>query len=476
MTARTLRHFVWVACMLASVAGMAQEHSATAARAWIDDFNRRFAAELPNVTSTGAPSGMGTDGDGVSQPVFDDVIHRTGHSPAFMVQQQVSSDAGTLSPAETRRFTDGFIRQSRDSGIGTDFYSAPEFKGGLIVQGRDVAMKIGGYVKADFIYDFKPIDSTDSFVTTSIPVGAPPRTNSRFHARQTRLSMDTRWVAEERPIRIYVEGDFFGTNNYFRLRHAYGESGSLLVGQTWTTFTDVAAAPATLDFEGSVSSVNRRQAQARWTTSIINDDISVAVAVEDTQFIIETPMGVMGEPRNPSPDFVGNIRFEHDWGRFHIGSLYRIVGFQPDGSKVFTASAWGLNFAGVIKPKRDLKVYYQVLFGEGIGSYRSLPDAAPTGTNSGKLLPLFGWMVGTTRNWNDKLSSNFTLAENRLAPTLLQDPDDVRRTTYLAANLIWAPADRIKIGVEYLHGLRENVNGRSGEADRIQASFIFDLP
>ncbi len=38
--------------------------------------------------------------------------------------------------------------------------------------GRDVAMKIGGYAKADFIYDFDPIDSTDSFVTTSIPIGA----------------------------------------------------------------------------------------------------------------------------------------------------------------------------------------------------------------------------------------------------------------------------------------------------------------
>ena len=69
-------------------------------------------------------------------------------------------------------------------------------------------------------------------------------------------------------IRIFTEGDFFGQSNAFRLRHAYGEVGSLLVGQTWTTFTDVAAAPATLDFEGSVSSVNRRQAQARWTQPI----------------------------------------------------------------------------------------------------------------------------------------------------------------------------------------------------------------
>ena len=92
--------------------------------------------------------------------------------------------------------------------------------------GEDVAMKIGGYVKADFIYDFDPIDSTDSFVTTNIPISAPDRTNTRFHSRQTRLSFDTRWVASDNPVRIFVEGDFFGSGNSYRLRHAYGEVGS----------------------------------------------------------------------------------------------------------------------------------------------------------------------------------------------------------------------------------------------------------
>ena len=50
-----------------------------------------------------------------------------------------------------------------DFDVGTDLYSPPNFEGGLIINGRNVAMKIGGYVKADFIYDFDPIDETDSF-------------------------------------------------------------------------------------------------------------------------------------------------------------------------------------------------------------------------------------------------------------------------------------------------------------------------
>tara|TARA_R110002095_G_scaffold104869_2_gene91821 strand:+ start:816 stop:2204 length:1389 start_codon:yes stop_codon:yes gene_type:complete len=381
-----------------------------------------------------------------------------------------------LASGDEARFASQFSTDSSQFDIGLNLYSAPPFEGGLIVFGPNVAMKFGGFVKADFIYDFDPIDSTDSFVTTSIPVDAPPRTNSRFHARQSRLSFDTRWLSDDRIVRIYVEGDFFSEGDRFRLRHAFGESGHLLVGQTWTTFTDVAAAPATLDFEGSVSNVNRRQAQARWTQTIFHDDLKLALAVEDTEFIIETPFGVTGEPRNPSPDFVGHLRLDRERAQFQVASLFRIVGFQPTGQSVITKSAWGLNFTGVLLATDTTKVYSQILFGEGIGSYRDLPDAAPTAVDKGGLLPMFGWMVGVTHDWNDSLSSNFTYAENSLGTTAFQNPDDVEATTYLAANLIWSPLERVKVGVEYLYGTRENVNGAMGDAHRLQASFIFDLP
>ena len=98
--------------------------------------------------------------------------------------------------------------------VGVDLYGAPDFKNGLLIYGQNVALKIGGYVKADFIYDFDPIDSTDSFDTTKIPVDALARTNSRFHARQSRLSFDTRWKGAGEVVKIYVEGDFFSTNDW----------------------------------------------------------------------------------------------------------------------------------------------------------------------------------------------------------------------------------------------------------------------
>lgn len=396
-----------------------------------------------------------------------------------MIMQVVGSSGDSPrmeTPLATERFQGQFSGDSYLGKIGTDLYSAPDFKGGLIVFGENVAMKLGGYVKADFIYDFDPIDSTDSFVTTSIPVDAPPRTNSRFHARQTRLSFDTRWAADEHSVRVFVEGDFFSDNNAYRLRHAYGEVGSLLVGQTWTTFTDVAAAPATLDFEGSVSSVNRRQALVRWTQPILYEGLTFAISAENPQFEIVPPTGITGEAVSPTPDFVTRLRLSKEWGQFQAAYLHRIGGFQPTGSRAITNTGWGLNFTGVVLVSDNSKFYYQVVFGEGIGSYRGLPDAAPQSTTTAQILGMTGWMVGFTHDWTDRLNSNFTYAENSLNNSLLQPPDDVHKTTYLAANLIWNPMDRVKVGIEYLNGLRENINREKGEAHRLQVAFIFDLP
>jgi hypothetical protein len=214
----------------------------------------------------------------------------------------------------------------------------------------------------------------------------------------------------------------------------------------------------------------------RWTQPIFLDDLTLALAVEDARFIIETPPGTTADPRSPSPDFVTHLRLERQWGQFQVAGLYRIGGVQPTDGKMFTGPAWGLNFTGVIFVTDCTKAYYQIVFGDGIGSYRSLPDAVPSAADEIAVLPLLGWMVGVTHDWNDALSSNFTYAENQLDNTAFQPAGDVHRTTYLAANLIWNPMERVRVGIEYLYGLRENVGREVGVANRVQVSFIFDLP
>lgn len=361
-----------------------------------------------------------------------------------------------------------------------NFNVDPDFAGGIVVARGNVALKIGGYVKADLIHDFNPIGSTDFFDTTTIPTSGPSYQNTRFHARQSRLSFDTRWRVDEKIIRAFVEGDFFGGpadgTADFRLRHAYGRLGRFTAGQTWTTFTDPSAVPQTLDFEGAVSNVNRRQGLVRWDQPILMDGLSFAASIEDPRIIVEAPPAVLGEGRTESPDFITRLRYETEWSEFQSAFVLRKLGFQPFGESVVSRMAWGFNFTGSALLTDNTKAYYQITFGEGIGSYRGSPDVVATGPMSIAILPMFGWMVGIHHRWNDSLTSNVTFSQLALEDVPGQNPNNLLGTNYLAVNLIANPYERVFCGIEYLYGTRDDVSGASGSAHRLQTSFGFYLP
>ncbi len=357
-------------------------------------------------------------------------------------------------------FAQGFRSSAYDRVSGgqmvNNFVAQSDFVGGITIIGDDIAMKIGGYVKADLIQSFNPIGSTDSFVTTTIPTDGEVGQNSRFHARQSRLSFDTRWRIEEKIARTYVEGDFFGgtedtTTSMFRLRHAYGNIGRFTAGQTWTTFTDPSAVPQTLDLEGGVSNVNRRQGLVRWDQPIGNG-WKVAVAVEDPRVNIIAPTLLPGDARTETPDFISRLRYEQDNAEFQIACLVRELGFQPDSAPLIKSTASGFNFAGSAMLSENTKIYSQIMFGEGIGSYRGSPDVVSTGPTTASLLPVFGWMIGAKHQWAPQWTSNFTYSDLSLSNVPGQAQTNLRNTTYFAVNLIANPYERVFAGVEYLYG------------------------
>jgi hypothetical protein len=63
-------------------------------------------------------------------------------------------------------------------------------------------------------------------------------------------------------MRAFIEGDFAGDGRLFRLRHAYGQWKSLVIGQTWSTFADPEAEP-----DGARASAWRPPSRTRRPTS-----------------------------------------------------------------------------------------------------------------------------------------------------------------------------------------------------------------
>jgi hypothetical protein len=379
-----------------------------------------------------------------------------------------------IHPFQSERLRQPAIRARQN-----DFSAFPNFSRGVLIVSDNIAMKIGGYVKADLIQEEGAIGSTDLFNTTLLPTSGPDRKNVRFHARQSRLSFDTRWRTEGEVVRTFIEGDFFGGSSdspEFRLRHAYGKVGRLTAGQTWTTFTDPSALPQTLDLEGAVSNVNRRQGQIRWDQPLSNDAFSMAVALEDSRVLVEAPSLALGEGRTEHPDLITHVRYERDWAEFQSACVLRTVGFERTGEPVVEENAWGCNLTGSFLVIPETEAYFQITFGEGIGSYRGTPDLVSTGPNTISLLSSFGWMVGLHHEWTERLTSNFTFSRLSIDDVPGQSVDNLSDTTYLAVNLIANPYERFFCGMEYLYGTREDVSGARGFTNRLQASFGFLLP
>jgi hypothetical protein len=353
-----------------------------------------------------------------------------------------------------------------------------DFLEGLSFQNGAWGAKVGGYVKTDLIRDFRAIDSTDFFDPITIPVGEVQRTNSRFHARQTRLSLDAQRQAinGEEPMRVFIEGDFFGDRNTMRLRHAYGEYRNLILGQTWTTLAHRAALPNTLDLTGDVASVSLRKAQVRWSDTLWNDRWSFAMAIEDSPVNVESQFLNFGEPRRVMPDAIARIRFTEDVMQLQLATVVRRIGYQPNGRDVLEFTGSGLNATGFVDLNKKNRMYGGILWGSGIGSYRDLPDLAPVLMNRGAPLEAIAWYTGLHHSWSKRWFTNVTYSQEDVSNSILQPANSVKTIQYLAVNLIHQPKDYIFYGIEGLWGSRANRDDSEQDASRIMVSFGFLLP
>lgn len=367
-----------------------------------------------------------------------------------------------------------------------------EFPGSFVVPGSELSVKIGGYVKADAIIDFDPIGNEQLFVTNAIPTdGEDPNfdTRTHFHARQTRINVDARKAdTPYGPFQAFVEVDFFGsggneivTNSYgLRMRHAYGILGPVLAGQTWTTFMDPAALPQLLDFEGPNGQTFVRQAQLRYTREFAAG-ASVALALENPESDV---LNAAGERinRDELPDAVLRLRWERDWGHLQAGGLFRQISVS---SPVIDDQefGWGANLSGKIKVPLGAKdnAFFQLNGGDGIGRYifdiaGSSADAVvvPAG-DSIQTLTAWGGFLGYQHWWSGELRSSLVYSRVEVDVEDYQPDSALETTQYAAANLIWSPISQTNFGAEYLWGRREDKDGASGDANRLQfsAQYLF---
>jgi len=366
----------------------------------------------------------------------------------------------------------------------------PVQKGYFVIPGTETSLKIGGYAKLDAIYndtsagDNHPGDQLFLPYTIPLDKNNPNDNQTVLHARQTRFNVGTTTDTEYGKLNTFFEGDFFGmyattaSKTDFRIRHAYGELGKLLAGQTWSTFEIMDSLPDTVDFGGPAAQTFMRQGLIRWTEPF---------AWGSLQFAVEDPSASFDNSTETDDDHVADMiaraNFKSEYGSYSVAVMARELGVDTG---VIDDSAWGgaITFGGRIPTfgKDDLR--FQLNYGNALGRYvtTQFKDAAYNATtNEVETFDQYGGFLAYRHFWKDNLRSNlvysYGAADNDrtvINTSALLDATS-KEMQSVHVNLIWSIVPSVDLGIEYLHGYREVESGAEGELNRIQLSAQYNF-
>ena len=373
------------------------------------------------------------------------------------------------------------------------------------------SFEIYGFAQVDYIQDFKRVDP--AWDATLRPSKIPTVDGifgddgqGIISVRQSRFGVRATQPVGGRDLFVRFEFDLFGVGGdagqtTFRLRHAYGEWGPILAGQTNSLFMDGDTFPNTVDYWGPNGMVFLRNPQIRYTYKTGANQFAIAIEQPSNDIdpgnvrLIDSDIAGSLQGDEELPDLTAQWRYTGDWGHVQAAGILRRIGFEtagtpnnePSDSKV----GWGINLTSNIKVFEKDVIHLGAVYGEGIASYMNdggtdlAPEADVLGPPTtpgvpniglrGDVVPLLGLMAYYDHYWNDQFSSSIGYSRVQVDNTNFQEASAFQTAQYASVNLLYTPSDKILMGGEFLWGSREDKDGAEGEDYRVQFSFKYNF-
>lgn len=355
----------------------------------------------------------------------------------------------------------------------------------------------GGFIKLDaMVTDTSDGEIPDGsvgrlfYLPSTIPVGATAANegaDTDMGAQFSRFwfAADTDLESGDK-LKGFLEFDLFGggningnevaTNTYgVTVRHAYvtwtrPNGASLLAGETWSNFQDVASLPDAVDFVGPTEgTVFVRQAQARYTKG------AWSFSAENPETTI-TPYRNVGarisSDDNLMPDLTARWQKKGDWGHVSVAGMVRQYAYENPATNVDDTTTGGaLSVSGKFNLGKNDDIRYMATYGSGIGRYLGFGLASDTVLDAtGRLHTIdgYGAFAAWRHAFSPKLRGNlfYSMAryDNDTALTGLTVNEGAQS---YHANLIYSPVPKLDIGAELIFGERSLENGADGDLRRL---------
>jgi len=372
------------------------------------------------------------------------------------------------------------------------------------------SFEIYGFVQADYIQDITgrlDPDWDDAFRPSKICLDGACGEDGQasISVKQSKFGVKGTMPtgSSSAPLDFKFEFDLFGTGvdagqTTFRLRHAYGEWGMILAGQTNSLFMDGDVFPNTIDYWGPSGMVFYRNVQIRltpWRTE--NSHFAIAIERPGNDIdsgnlrLIPGLEGVEVENDEELPDLTVQYRYGGDWGHVQLGGILRKVGYElraEDSDDDWTQGSetgWGLNVGTVFNVFDKDAIRLQVVYGEGIASYMNDGgmDLAPSAQYDedaltdleAEAVPLTGVLAYYDHWWSDRWSSSIGYSYTEVDNTNFQDPGAFNKGEYASGNLLYYPGENLMIGGELMWGQRTVNDDESDDDLRFQFSVKYNF-
>jgi hypothetical protein len=299
---------------------------------------------------------------------------------------------------------------------------------------------------------------------------------------QSRLGFEVTRKVKDENVFVRLETDFAGVNGAYRIRHAYGQMGRFLVGQTWSLFSNVSSLPATVDPNGPTGSVTLRTPQIRYSNTTKKGD-RWAVALEYSQPDLNNEeLDTIGlSTVQVVPDLTARVERAGYFGAVQLSLVASTLSLIDAEDNVSYKFGIGGSLSGTIDFSEDHKLLYQITYGQSVA--RFITTFSGTGkdaiynpdTGDFDALSSFGGFLSYGKEWKENLVSNFSVGYADLSNRSYEPGTNYNESMSIHIDTFWQIIDGARLGIEYAWGRRWNLDGTAGNADRIWALFYYDF-
>lgn len=350
----------------------------------------------------------------------------------------------------------------------------------LVGKNNEFYLGIGGQFLGEGVFTWG--DAMPS-ATLFTPAALTPKTpgnggNTQFGWQTSSIYMNfVAMPGTDNQIGIFFKANFMGNNNAFNCFHFYAKYRGLTAGYTNSLFTDGAAEPMTIDFEGPNGYPFTTLFTAYWEQNFTKN-FSGAIGIDAPSVSMTTGATTkMVNQRVPAIPLYLQYAWNDGGSHVRLSGLVRPIQYRnltEDSNSTLVGG--GIQLSGMTKVAGNLSANFNAAYGRGIGSYlqddSGLGMDAVTSTEAGKMetVKTFGVTGGLSYAFSPKVSTNLTYSHlvNSLPDNATVDSDKYRYGDYVAANVIYNINKFVSAGIEYDYGHRKSFDGASLHANRIQ--------